>query len=131
VKESPAKWVVPLACALAGALIGHFAFMWIARQGLYALVLPGALIGLAGGWFVQRQSLVFVIACAVLALITGVVSEWRLRPFLSDNSFGYFITHVQQLRPITLIMVILGAVFACWFATGRRRAVTTKPPDRA
>jgi hypothetical protein len=136
VKDSPATWVVPLGCALAGGLAGHFAFLWIARQGFYAIILPGALIGFAGGWFVQRQTmgfgLVFGIVCALLALIAGIISEWRLRPFVADNSFGYFITHLQQLRPITLIMIAIGAVFAFWFAaTGRRRAPVGEPVSSA
>ena len=123
---------MPLGCALAGGLAGHFAFLWIARQGFYAIILPGALIGLAGGWFGQKQTMtfgmVFGIACAVLALIAGIVSEWRLRPFRADDSFGYFITHLQLLPPITLIMIAIGAVFAFWFAaTGRRRAPASEP----
>ena len=72
--------------------MGHFAFLWIARQGFYAIILPGALIGFAGGWAIQRQTLasgaVFGIVCAVIAVIAGLVSEWRLRPFIADNSFG-------------------------------------------
>jgi len=135
VKNSPAKWVVPLSCALAGGLVGHFAFLWIARQGFYAIILPGALIGFAGGWAIQRQTLasgmVFGIVCAVIALIAGIVSEWRLRPFIADNSFGYFITHLQQLRPITLIMIAIGAVFAFWFAATGRRRVPPEPVQSA
>jgi len=71
---------------------------------------------------------VFGIVCALLALIAGIISEWRWSPFSADNSFGYFITHLQQLRPITLIMIAIGAVFAFWFAaTGRRRAAAREP----
>jgi len=107
--------------------------LWIARQGFYAIILPGALIGFAGGWAIQRQTLasgmVFGIVCAVIALIAGIVSEWRLRPFIADNSFGYFITHLQQLRPITLIMI--GAVFAFWFAATGRRRVPPEPVQSA
>jgi hypothetical protein len=120
-KQFPARWVLALVCALAGGVIGYFAFLWIARQGLYALALPGVLIGLAGGWLAQRRSIGFALLCAVLALLVGIVSEWRLRPFVADNTFGYFLTHLQQLRPITLIMIALGAVFAAWFALGRQR----------
>ena len=35
--------------ALAGGTLGYFAFFWIAAQGLYALVLPGGLLGLGAG----------------------------------------------------------------------------------
>jgi hypothetical protein len=127
VKKSLARWVAALGCALAGGVLGYFAFLWIARQGLYALALPGVLTGLAGGWLVERRSVAFAAVCAALALLAGIVSEWRLRPFLADNSFGYFLTHLQQLRPITLIMIALGAVFAGWFALGRRPSPTAAP----
>jgi hypothetical protein len=129
VKESPARWVLPLGCALAGGVLGYFAFLWIARQGLYAIALPGVLIGLAGGGLVKQRSSLFASVCAALALIAGIVSEWRFSPFVADNSFGYFVTHLQQLRPITLIMIALGAVFAAWFALGRSRPAPAPAPS--
>jgi F0F1-type ATP synthase assembly protein I len=126
VKSPAVNWLVALVCAVAGGVIGHFGFVWIARQGFYALILPGALIGLMGGWFYDRQRMTsasaFAVVCGVMGLIAGIVSEWRIRPFLANNSFGYFITHLQQLRPITLIMILLGGVFAFWFGLGRRGA---------
>jgi hypothetical protein len=88
------------------------------------------LIGLAGGWRLQRRSITFAAVCASLALIAGIVSEWRLRPFFADDSFGYFLTHVQQLRPITLIMIALGAVFAAWFGLGRSVAAPARQPGQ-
>jgi len=122
---------VALGCAVAGGVIGYFAFLWIARQGLYAIALPGVLIGLAGGWFVKQRSIVFAVVCAFLALMAGIVSEWRWSPFVADNSFGYFLRHVQQLRPITLIMIALGAVFAAWFGLGRKVATAAPAPQPA
>jgi hypothetical protein len=44
--------VAGLAGAVAGGAIGYFTFIWIARQGFYALMLPGALAG------VDRKSVV-------------------------------------------------------------------------
>jgi len=121
-------WLVPVACALIGAVIGHFGFMWIARQGFYALALPGVLVGFAGGWFLERRSPLFAAVCALIALAAGIVSEWRLRPFLKDDSFGYFIAHVADLRPVSILLIVLGAVFAAWFGLGRRRAAPAEPP---
>jgi hypothetical protein len=45
VSQTTARFVA-LAAAFGGAVAGHFLFLWIARQGFYALALPGALAGL-------------------------------------------------------------------------------------
>ena len=37
--------VLVLNGAVGGGLVGYFRFLWIARQGFYALVLPGGLLG--------------------------------------------------------------------------------------
>jgi len=40
----------------AGGVLGYFAFFWIARQGLYAPMLPGGLVGLGGRFAGAGQS---------------------------------------------------------------------------
>jgi hypothetical protein len=110
-----------LAAGLAGGIGGHFLFLWIVGQGFYALVLPGAFVGLAYGLVVKRRCPPFAIACGVLALLAGIVSEWRLSPFLADAGFGYFLTHLHQLRPLTMIMIGLGAAISLRVAWGSRR----------
>jgi hypothetical protein len=107
--------------AIAGGLVGYFGFLWIARQGLYALVLPGGLVGLGAGLFPNRSKVVCVI-CGLLALAVGLLAEWRFAPFIKDASLGYFLTHIQQLRPITLIMIGAGAVIGFWAPFSRYRA---------
>ena len=52
-----------LAGAVAGGAIGYFVFMWMARQGFYAMILPGALLGLGCGLASRRRSAVLGIAC--------------------------------------------------------------------
>ena len=42
--------------AAAGGVVGYFAFIWIARQGFYALMLPGGLAGLGASFFVRDRS---------------------------------------------------------------------------
>ena len=46
-----------MAGAATGGAIGYFAFFLLASQGLYALVLPGALVGLGFGALSRRRSL--------------------------------------------------------------------------
>jgi hypothetical protein len=110
-----------LAGAVAGAALGHFAFIWIARQGFYAPLLPGVLAGVGGGLLVKDRSVVRAVICGVIALAAGLFSEWRFAPFITDQSLGYFLTHIQELRPITLLMIAAGAVGGFWFSLGRGR----------
>ncbi len=109
-----------LAGALAGAVVGYFGFLWIARQGFYALVLPGGLLGLGASLFPNR-SLALCIICGVLAAALGFFAEWQFAPFIKDASLGYFVTHLHQLRPITLILIAAGAVIGFWGPYSKRR----------
>jgi len=108
-----------LAGALAGGALGYFAFLWIARQGFYALMLPGGLAGLGAGLFVRDRSLLRGVLCGLFALGLGLFAEWRFAPFIRDPGLGYFLAHVGDLRPITLLMIAGGAVLGYWLALGR------------
>ena len=112
--------ILVLIGAIAGGLVGYFAFLWIARQGLYALVLPGGLLGIGAGLSPNR-SIVICIVCGLLALAIGSLAEWRFAPFISDGSFGYFVTHFHQLKPITLIMIAMGGFIGFWAPYSRRQ----------
>ena len=41
---------------VAGGLVGYFGFLWIARQGFYALVLPRGLLGVGASLFANRST---------------------------------------------------------------------------
>jgi hypothetical protein len=108
-----------LAGAVVGGAIGYFAFAFLLKQGLYSLVLPGFLMGMACGWASGRKSQPLGIACAVTALALSLLAEWQCRPFAADPSLGFFITHLHWLRPVTWLMLVLGVVTAYWFGVGR------------
>jgi hypothetical protein len=95
--------------AIAGAVLGYFGYCWLLRQGLYALALPGALIGLGASAF-KPSSKTLCIVTGVSALAAGLFTEWRNAPFSADGSLLYFLAHVYQLRPMTLIMIAIGVV---------------------
>ena len=104
--------------ATIGGGVGYFAFFWVARQGFYALILPPALLGLTAGYFARCRSTPLAIVCALAGLALGLYTEWRFAPFRADPSLPYFLTHVHQLKPFTLLMLALG-VFMCYrFALG-------------
>jgi hypothetical protein len=112
---------VGLAGALAGGVVGYFAFSWALGQGFYAPVLPGGMVGIGGGLLVKDRSVLRATVCGLLALGLGGFAEWRLRPFIADHSLGYFLTHLHQLSPLTLVAVIGGGVLGYWLALGKAR----------
>lgn len=112
---------IVLAGALAGGVLGYFAFRWIATQGYYALALPGGLLGLGAGYG-KNRSLTVAVVCGLAALALGVFAEWRFRPFVADESFSFFLRHLTDLSPITLLMIALGAGIGFWIPFRRIEA---------
>ena len=117
--------LIVLCCACIGGILGHLAFFWIARQGFYALILPGALLGFGAGLFMSTSKAVPCV-CGFLALALGLYTEWRFAPFVADKSFPFFLSHALQLKPITLIMIAVGALLGFWIPRSRVRATTIK-----
>ena len=105
-----------LAGAAVGGSVGYFVFGWLAQQGFYAVALPGFLVGIGGGMLRQRQSLAFSIACGLAALVLGIFAEWKHFPYIADQSLGYFLQHLQNLSPVSLIMIALGGFAGFWFS---------------
>lgn len=114
--------------ALLGGLVGHFAFGWLYDQGFYGLVLPGGLLGLGAGSATCRSRWPSVVCC-VLALGFGLFTEWRFRPFNADETLGYFLSHLHQLKPITLVMLAAGTAIGFWVPF--RRVDSSKVTNRA
>lgn len=102
-----------------GGCLGFFLFSLMAKQGFYAIALPGALIGLGCGCLSGRKSLFLGILCAVLGLLVGIATEWRFAPFAEDEGFCFFLLHLHKLSRVTQILISLGALLAFWFGRGR------------
>ncbi len=106
--------------AVVGGVIGHFIFAWVVRQGFYGLIIPGVAVGLGAGCF-KTQSKLILVLCGLWALALSLFTEWRFFPFSKDDSFGYFLGHIQELKPITLIMIAVGSFLAFWIPFGSKR----------
>ena len=62
------------------------------------------------GLLSRDRSTVYGIVCAILAVGLGLFTECKFFPFIKDDSFNYFVTHIHELTPVTLIMIALGGL---------------------
>ena len=116
-------WARAVAGVALGAVVGYFVYEWILRQGFYALVIPGAMIGWGAGFFLRTRRPEIGVLAAVVAFVVSILSEWATQPFIDDESLGYFLTHLHQLQPITWIMIALGTYIAFSWGAGRNKVL--------
>jgi hypothetical protein len=105
--------LLALCGAVAGGVLGYFAFFWILTHGFYAMILPGGLVGIGAGIFRNRSVWVAVV-CGLLAVAIGVFTRYQAGPFEEDDSFAYFLAHLHQLSSVTLLMIGVGSFIAFW-----------------
>jgi hypothetical protein len=113
------NWLLGIVGAVAGGAVGYVAFFFLARLGMYGLVLPGALLGLGCGALAGVKTNGLGLVCGLLAIFAGIFTEWRFAPFVDDRSLVYFIAHVGDLSPTTLASIVVGGLFGFWFGRGR------------
>jgi hypothetical protein len=110
-----------IAGGIVGGVVGFFVFQWLARRGLYGMMIPGAAVGLGAGLAARGRSQALGILCLIAAVCLAVVAEWHRAPFKNDPSLIYFLTHLHRLDnlPVKAIMGAVGAAFAYWLGQGR------------
>src|ERR1041384_4880915 len=118
--------LLSLAGAALGGAVGYYAFFWLVRQGLYGLILPGGLLGLGAGMFKPNSKLIAIIT-GISALILTLYADWRFEPFVKDESFGYFISHLRDLRTMTLLMMAAGTIIAFYIPFRRAQEAKRTP----
>lgn len=47
-------------------------------------------------------------------MLAGIVAEGVYRPFIADDSFGYFIKHIFEIESIGMVMIVLGGIIGFW-----------------
>jgi hypothetical protein len=122
-KSQKANWPLGLVGAVAGGILGYFLFFVLVHHRLYALILPGAAVGLGGGLLLRGKSNLFGALCGVSGLFLGIFTDWGFEQFEDDPSFVYFLTHLHKLDAITLIMIAVGGLIAFWMGKGSDRGV--------
>jgi hypothetical protein len=123
--SDPLVIVRGIAGALAGGVLGVVVFTLLVRYvGVYAMAIPGALVGLGGGNAARRRSLVLGILCAALAAVAMIISEWWNFPWQKDESLGFFLRNLGQLSTLFWISLLLGGGLAFWFGQGNERTTS-------
>lgn len=125
-----ASHLLGLVGGVMGAAAGYALFQWLVRQNLYGLMIPGAMLGLGCSLLAQHRSLPRGVVCAVAAIILGLYTEWRFSPFRADDGFRYLVVHCFELKPITQIMIGVGALIAFWLGKDASPLFTFAPIDR-
>ncbi len=110
--------MMSLAGAVAGAIVGYFLFRWALGQGFYAMVVPGACLGLGAHLASPTRSTARGIVLGIAALLFGVFVDCRtnLPPF--DDLRHYF-THISGVSQMSLLMIVVGGVVGFWWGRDR------------
>ena len=114
-------WIMGPLGAIAGGVIGFFAFDWIVKQGFYAMALPGALIGLGCGTFIRRRNILLGILCGLGALIFSLYLEFSsFHPLMTFPDFLKKFATFERYN-IEKLMIAIGTVLAASFGVGRNQ----------
>ncbi|MEO2015453.1 MAG: hypothetical protein ABGZ53_13885 [Fuerstiella sp.] len=105
--------------AVGGGVLGVIGFGLLLRLGLYGMVVPGAMVGWACGAQSGGRSVPLGIFCAMLATATCLYTEWHFFSFVADDSFSYFLSHLNDLKLRTTLSIAAGIFAAFWFGKGR------------
>jgi hypothetical protein len=105
--------------AIFGGLAGYVLFAWLYQNGFYAIMVPGALLGIGAGLVAGGRSHWLPVICLALGIGLTLFSEWHV---CYSRTWGlvFFVTNFfRLLPPVKLIMMTLGAACAYWFGHGR------------
>jgi hypothetical protein len=139
-------YLLPLLAALVAGILGILATSFLDRYGLYAMILPGGFVAMGATLFPSRSRYILPLACALYALAISLFTEWYNHPFLADpfladtfrtdtfrlfRSFFYFLAHIPNLTPVTLLMIAAGTALAFFLPLSHARPLSrpeTKGP---
>ena len=113
------NYLFGLVGGVAGGVLGYLLFWWLMRQQMYAMVLPGSLVGLGCGFLLGGRSRMMGFLCAVGAITLAILCQWHFLPFAQDNSLQFLLVNFHKLPPVQLLMIAVGVVIAYWFGQGR------------
>lgn len=113
------RLVLGIVGAVFGAALGWLIFDWLLGNAMYAMILPGALIGVGASLGSRSQNMPLGIICGITALALGIFLEWKYLPFAADESLQFFLTNLFQVDPVHLIMIAVGGIAGFMLGKGR------------
>ena len=130
----PVNYLLGVVGATVGGTVGYFVFGWFFPQGIYAMVVPGAMLGLGCGFLSGIRSYPLGAGCCIAGLALSIFMQWQFLPFAKDGSLSFLLQHFFSDTPsVQLLMIALGTFSAFWFGVGRTGGVwkMTKSHDSA
>ena len=104
--------------AVVGGVLGFMGFGLLLKLGLYGMVVPGAMVGWACGAQSGGRSVPLGIVSAMMAAATCLYTEWYFFPWVADESFTYFLSHLHDLQLRTILSMAAGIFAGFWFGKG-------------
>ena len=106
--------VLGLVGAIIGGAVGVALVYWLRNQGFYAMMIPGAFVGLGAHVASPYPSNLRGAILGVAGLFVGVVTEWAVF-WSGDPKFTVFLQEFPKQPTITFLMIGAGAIMAYWF----------------
>jgi hypothetical protein len=103
---------------IAGGIVGGFICKFLADQGFYAGMVPGALVGLGFSLAARQGHLGFGVVSGILGLLAGLITEWKI--FHAEQSFFNSIVDLKDEGIVTWIMLGIGTVLAFSIGMGNK-----------
>jgi hypothetical protein len=123
----PKHYIRGIGGAVVGAALGVLLYWVFLRRGIVVPLLAPGLTGLGAGLAVGRRAWGVGAIAAALAVVTAVLTDAVLLPFVADPSILYFLAHLHQLPPFHLAgapvpmmaIYLIGGLAAFYFGIGR------------
>lgn len=113
---SPLQFTRGIGAALAAVVVAYFAIYLLKKNGFYAMMLPGLLVGSACGYASGCRSQVLGIVSLLIAIVASVLLEWQI---FYNEPLPRFLANFHTIGTLKIGMHLFGAVMAYWFGTGR------------
>lgn len=121
-----------LALGIVGGIAGGFAggliCKFLADQGFYGVILPGALVGLGFALAARKGHFGFGAVSGVLGLLAGLLTQWKV--YSDEPSFFKLVGELKDYSIVTWIMLGLGAVLAFTIGKGNTFNVPQQKYDK-
>ena len=113
-KNDRMKAILTIVGALFGGILGFVTVGWLARQGLYSVLLPGAFMGIGALIGKGYRGAIIPFLLGPLGIVAVYLAEWHYFPFIKDDSLSYFSQNLSSLKPVTHMLAVFGGLIAFW-----------------